>query len=973
MSSEKNTITKLFNNKFDLHEYIYFTQNIFKGRVIYERSLEFSSKVKEEFSSVVKSFLNLGRYTDSNRKSMILAVVELKKEDSIARSRAIQRNFVKDYFLKNGVEYALVVFYNGESEDWRLSFIKLDYSYKNSKLGEDIALAKRSSFLLGKNEKCCITIERFLPLILQNKETPTIDELEEVFSIETLTKEFLNKYCDLYLKVRNELDKQEEFLEVAKKTGIKSDEFVKNLMGQVVFLYFLQKKRNLEVEINLKGLFKEAESSNRNFFKDYLKPMSENYENADFAIDNSLFSNNKDGILDIFDRYAFTIKEDEPLEKEVAVDPEMLGKVFENLLDVTDRKKKGAFYTPREIVHYMCQESLINYLTNEINLSYDEAEELIRYGDIINDIDLSKNNISYNIRNKAKEIDIALENVKIIDPAVGSGAFPLGMVYEIVRARINLIYYITNDLKCEERSVYELKKKAIENSIYAVDIEKGAVDITKLRLWLTLVVEDNDFSNIKTLPNLDYNIMVGNSLIEDFLWKTNFVDVFREKGGFDIVIGNPPYIKIQNLPEYEAKVLKKNYKSAIGKFDIYVLFIEKAFSLINTKGIVSYIHPHRLLNADYGKGIRKFLLDNKGVKEIINFGTEQIFETATTYTGIFFYSNNNENISVSEATSRILFNKNNLLIDYDSLSEEQWIFKSKVESNLLKKLTNQTQSMQDIFEGIYQGVITVGDDIFVLEGKIENNIFKGYSKALDKNVIIESELMKQLLKGENIRRYKQPKSNYYIFYPHIIENGKTKPIKEEVLIKDYPLGYEYISNFKNELKEKKKKYKTNPEYWYSLHRAREKYIFESKKILTPQLQNYPNFCIDNYACYPDAGGYSLLKKENKIDLNVLLGIMNSSVLWYFIKNTSTPFNNNYYYFKTQYLEKFTFPDCLENNDVVNKIIDLVKQVLNINMVTDINILEDKIDYLVYELYSLTKEEIEIVENEKMIVRGIKNK
>ena len=400
------------------------------------------------------------------------------------------------------------------------------------------------------------------------------------------------------------------------------------------------------------------------------------------------------------------------------------------------------------------------------------------------------------------------------------------------------------------------------------------------------------------------------------------------------------------------------------------MFIEKAFSLINTKGIVSYIHPHRLLNADYGKGIRKFLLDNKGVKEIINFGTEQIFETATTYTGIFFYSNNNENISVSEATSRILFNKNNLLIDYDSLSEEQWIFKSKVESNLLKKLTNQTQSMQDIFEGIYQGVITAGDDIFVLEGKIENNIFKGYSKALDKNVIIESELMKQLLKGENIRRYKQPKSNYYIFYPHIIENGKTKPIKEEVLIKDYPLGYEYISNFKNELKEKKKKYKTNPEYWYSLHRAREKYIFESKKILTPQLQNYPNFCIDNYACYPDAGGYSLLKKENKIDLNVLLGIMNSSVLWYFIKNTSTPFNNNYYYFKTQYLEKFTFPDCLENNDVVNKIIDLVKQVLNINMVTDINILEDKIDYLVYELYSLTKEEIEIVENEKMIVRGI---
>ena len=239
-------------------------------------------------------------------------------------------------------------------------------------------------------------------------------------------------------------------------------------------------------------MFNEAISCDKSFFKDYLEPIfynalndkrggstyfkelnckipflngglfqpiSENYDykNADFTIDNSLFSNNNknkqgdigDGVLDIFDRYAFTIKEDEPLEKEVAVDPEMLGKVFENLLDVTDRKKKGAFYTPREIVHYMCQESLINYLITEIDLSYDEAEALIRYGDIINDIDLSKSIMSsgnykmpLKIRNQAKKIDNALQNVKIADPAVGSGAFPLGMVNEIVRARMNLTYYI---------------------------------------------------------------------------------------------------------------------------------------------------------------------------------------------------------------------------------------------------------------------------------------------------------------------------------------------------------------------------------------------------------------------------------------------------------------------------------------------------------------------------------------------------
>lgn len=647
MDNQKNLVVNLFNNKFKLEDFINFTQEIFKGKVKYGKNLEFSPKVKGEFNSVVKSFLNLGRYTDSNRKSMILAVVELNREDSIARSRTIQRNFVKDYFLKGGADSALVAFYNNKSEDWRLSFIKLDYSYKNSKLEEDITPAKRFSFLLGKNEKHHTAVERFMPLILQDKEAPTINELEEVFNIEVVTKEFFEKYCDLYLKIKNELDKQEGFSVVAEKAGIRSDEFAKKLMGQLVFLYFLQKKGWLGVKANpekiskeeadrlldnktyecnevfdkvyylngdiyirddkniielsdeeinclnsifinteydgkwgsgdksfIRSMFNEAISCDKSFFKDYLEPIfynalndkrggstyfkelnckipflngglfqpiSENYDykNADFTIDNSLFSNNNknkqgdigDGVLDIFDRYAFTIKEDEPLEKEVAVDPEMLGKVFENLLDVTDRKKKGAFYTPREIVHYMCQESLINYLITEIDLSYDEAETLIRYGDIINDIDSNISVLShgefkmpYNIRYQAKKIDTALENVKIADPAVGSGAFPLGMVNEIVRARMNLTYYIMNDLdavsrntrKIKGRTPYDLKLKTIRRCIYAVDIERSAVDITKLRLWLSLVVEENDFRNIKALPNLDYNIMVGNSLIEEF-------------------------------------------------------------------------------------------------------------------------------------------------------------------------------------------------------------------------------------------------------------------------------------------------------------------------------------------------------------------------------------------------------------------------------------------------------------------------
>lgn len=646
MRNEKESVVELFNSKFNLQEFINFTQSLFKGNVRYKKSLEFSPKIKREFNTVIESFLDLGLYKDSNRKTMVIVVVKLKKEESVARSRTIQRNFVKDYFLKGGVDSALVVFYNEKSEDWRLSFIKLDYSYKNSKLEEEITPAKRFSFLLGKNENHHTAVERFLPLLSKVVEYPTIEDFEEIFNIEVVTKEFFEKYCDLYLTIKKELDNQPGFEEVAKEAEIRSDEFAKKLMGQLVFLYFLQKKGWLGVEANpleinreeaekllsnksydavnifekvyrldgnkyirqdevinilsnndiqclnnifintkydakwgsgdksfIRSMFIKANNSGKNFFKDYLEqifynalndkrggdtyfkylnckipflngglfqPISDNYDykNASFSLDNSLFSNNNktkqgdigNGILDVFDRYAFTIKEDEPLEKEVAVDPEMLGKVFENLLDVTDRKKKGAFYTPREIVHYMCQESLIKYLITEIKLSYDEAEALIRYGDIITDIDTSKSSIGtgdfkmpFNVRIQAKLIDDALENVKIADPAVGSGAFPLGMINEIVRARMNLTYYILDDLALlnrnkiiKERTAYELKLKTIRRCIHAVDIERSAVDITKLRLWLALVVEENDFRNIKALPNLDYNIMVGNSLVEEF-------------------------------------------------------------------------------------------------------------------------------------------------------------------------------------------------------------------------------------------------------------------------------------------------------------------------------------------------------------------------------------------------------------------------------------------------------------------------
>lgn len=345
------------------------------------------------------------------------------------------------------------------------------------------------------------------------------------------------------------------------------------------------------------------------------------------------------------------------------------------------------------------------------------------------------------------------------------------------------------------------------------------------------------------------------------LWQLYFPRVFRDNGGFDIVIGNPPYIKIQNIDNEQADILKKRYQTSTGKFDMYVLFVEKAFELLNPAAICSYIHPYRFLNVGYGKGIRTFLSKKRGLARVISFGINQMFDTATTYTGIFFYSRNNESIKYAEVDSKDLSKLEFSIKKWDDLGTT-WSFVSKQQNNIISKIDEQGLKLLDVFEGIYQGLITLGDDKFIMKGHIDGDLFYGYSNEISKEVVLEADIMKPVLKGENIRRYRQPKNTLFIIYPHRINpKVKTEPIPEDILVQKFPRTYEYLLQFKDELVEKKIKYKTNPKYWYSLHRAREKRIFDADKIITPQLQNYCNFAIDTKSMYPDAGGYMLIIKE----------------------------------------------------------------------------------------------------------------
>ncbi len=775
----KEIVEKTFNCSYNEDRFKHFIKDLLVDADYNKEQM--IQPLPNEYKDFIRSAKRICKYkyiSDEifGEKVIDVLVVKLKRTTSVDRARTAQRNFIARY-LNGSRNYqkdaALVAFLsedeNGKiSPDWRFSLVQMNYKQeivkdengnKKRKIVTELTPAKRFSFLVGENEDTHTAQKQFATCLEKSKngEKITIEDLVSAFDIEKVSKEFFDKYKNLYIKMRNELQRLCEVDKIVREDfethNINIDDFAKKTLGQLVFLYFIQKKGWLGVDKDkdwgtgdkkfLRNIFEGQYGDYDNFFNDILEHLfyealasdrgpsawfnklncripflngglfepvnGYEYQKTDLTIDNNLFKE----IFDTFDLYNFTVKEDEPLEKEVAIDPEMLGKVFENLLPENIRKGNGAFYTPREIVHYMCQESLINYLYNKLNIkeielspdekakqqtlfkkkpsqqkltqevieeiiSRDDIEHLIKKGDS----NYSNRNVKEEMPNKVVEharlLDDALAVIKVCDPAIGSGAFPVGMMNEIVRARAALSIYIGQP----DRPIYNLKRNTIENSIYGVDIDAGAVDIAKLRFWLSLVVDEEDVKNIKPLPNLDYKIMQGNSLItsyegidfdeivdnqpktkqlglfasesekitdkishkqQEFLktpyatkkveikqeiedlifelvktkfeekaglegkekdfyeskirnfaqntenrnffpWKLFFADAF-DRGGFDVVIGNPPY----------GVSIKGDYRKAVeielGKvpdFEIYYYFIELAHNLLKSRAILSY-------------------------------------------------------------------------------------------------------------------------------------------------------------------------------------------------------------------------------------------------------------------------------------------------------------------------------------------------------------------------------------------------
>ena len=852
-------IRDTFESPFDKGRFTRFIKNLLNS-IVGDPFTYQGNYIPEKFRAYIKTLERIGKYSDG-KNSLDILIITLQKETSLERARTMQRNFVAWYL--NGSrggkqkDAALVAYVSPDQADWRFSLVKMDYRYDqtSSKITEEFTPARRWSFLVGSNEKSHTAQSRLLNILTDDEHNPTLAQLEEAFNIETVTKEFFLKYRDLFIRTKEALDKV-----VAQDAKIKADfeakgvdnvNFAKKLLGQIVFLYFLQKKGWFGVGRDddwgtgskhfLRELFEGKYGSYLNFFNDILEPLfyealridrsrdnhyysrfnckipflngglfdpigNYDWENIDVCLPNDLFSNKRktkegdvgDGILDVFDRYNFTVREDEPLEKEVAIDPELLGKAYEKFNAIRPdnfdefikalksgnqgeenkfNKKFGVYYTPREIVHYMCKQSLINYLYTmaegaelSSTIKKQDIEDLIEVGELIAEHEATalikqqniKNGIQKSteyttlladsIRENAATIDQWLEEITVCDPAVGSGAFPVGMMTEIVRARNVLSVFLNN----KERNDYEFKRRCIEHSLYGVDIDPGAVEIAKLRLWLSLVVDEEDIKNIKPLPNLDYKIVCGNSLLGfpenwgssisreieelkrkyfaetnpskklefkkeidekinwrlknsekyfgykiDFDFKLFFSEVFHQKQGFDIVIGNPPYIQLQKDGGKLANMYQNcGYETFERTGDIYVLFYEKGLNLLKENAHLCYITSNKWMRAGYGQSLRKFFtLYNP--KLLIDCGPG-VFESATVDVNILLVQKEENKKQLLAVTLNSNAKDNNLAsfvkereVVLSNLSEDAWFIGSSAEQKLKEKIERLGKPLKD--------------------------------------------------------------------------------------------------------------------------------------------------------------------------------------------------------------------------------------------------------------------------------------
>lgn len=951
-----------------------------------------------------------GRIKLEDSKSIALFEVQVDDSVDIERNRQGLREIAAKYIDQNITHGAIVFFHCPTQENYRFTFIAKwsDIDLETGELQKGETQKKRYTYLLGSNQSGTTAAKRLLELA-NRKPVIAIKDIIQAFSVEALTKEFFKKYKEHYERFwrfiddkpayqKMLLDNSEEKNDDEKRKPIR--DFSKKLLGRIVFLHFLQKKgwmgcpvlstkkENDEIWIDgnpnfMIELFRNFNDKEHFYSKCltvlFFSTLNEpDRTNNVFAITNNrvpylnggLFDNDRphtDGInfpanyfqelLEFFEQYNFTIDENSPDEQEVGIDPEMLGHIFENLLE--ENREKGAFYTPKEIVHYMCQESLVQYLNNHLPEEA-QVEEFIR-----------QQNVSAYLRDKANaiQLDQLLDEVKVCDPSIGSGAFPIGILQEVYKAKIHIYPYLKSLTPFDPA---ETKKKIIEESIYGVDLEHGAVEIARLRFWLALVVHED---KPQPLPNLDYKIMQGNSLLERFegidlsmvtkskknikvveperdlfgnitdnqmkmtftqtetvkeiqglmkkyfnvrkpadkavlktkineavhkhidvnlelresqlarliseaetekalnakgqkkleelkkeltsfaqkraklhkiqnteekpyfIWRLFFKDVF-DNGGFDIVIGNPPYIQLQKMGKETDALEEAKFDTFIRTGDIYCLFYEKGFNILKPKGVLSFITSNKWMRGGYGKSLRT-LFAKVNTQKIINLGPG-IFHSATVDTNIYIgkqeaFSNEVKGI-VIENRNDILSLRETELIPLKDVNEEAWIVLDEDELQINKAFLNRGKRLRDWQLTINRGILTGLNEAFIIDrAKREELILEGPSSE---------DIIRPILKGREIERYYAEWKNDFLINTH---NGVKSIGLDRIDVNNYPAIKRHLSS--SELWDKVKNRQDQGDTPYNLRNCAYLNEFKKEKVIWKRIGSIMRFSYSDEEIY----------------------------------------------------------------------------------------------------------------------------
>lgn len=1070
-------------------------------------------------SDLIKKGGQVGTIRLDDGRSLGLFKFEVADSIIIARNRRGLRDIAIKYVDQDIIHGALVFYYSKNQADYRLTYIsKQTYFDSNGNLITQSTAPKRYTFLLGEHEPCTTAARRLYELISKkNSGSVYLADVTEAFSVERLNKEFFAGYKAQYAKFLQQLTDTKQ-----------NRDYVKKLLGRLVFLQFLQKKGWMGVPASrddweggkknyLNDLVDKYEGNDRllsdvleTLFFDTLNKKRDNDiadtklgENIKIPyLNGGLFDKDRIDALDIdfpysyfkdlmdfFAMYNFTIDENDPDDSEIGIDPEMLGHIFENLLE--DNKDKGAFYTPKEIVQYMSKESIAQYLKTHTDESlHKPIETLIRDGVV---------DVSLQNKETAKTIDKLLQNVKVCDPAIGSGAFPMGVLNVLYHTR-QLLYGFTK--AHEDFSPEKVKREIIQNNIFGVDIEQGAVDIARLRFWLALVVDGKE---PKPLPNLDYKIVCGNSLLncydineplddvfkeynagceEDermslekykqmvaeytntsdhnkkeqfkntiddiknvfrseltdkernkltrlkrkiydleaptlfervqeeivllkklkkqlkdleteydeiecnklyddaFEWRFEFPSLLDDNGnfmGFDLIIGNPPYLRIQGIRDVNplyADELVNRYKSAIGSFDLYAMFVERGLQLVNSRGVVNFIMPVKWTNAAFGKGLRGLVAEQKAANKIINFGAYQVFN-ASTYTALQWFVPNSETLHYYELDHNLETNQELgqylKSIDKESVSEipakkldkNTWVLTVGQTSKILKEIEKQPRCIGDIFDRIFCGLQTSKDDVYFLyECKEQNDLIVGESKQLKCCVKVERGLVRPLLKGEDVHRYDNIKTNRYVIFPYKIENGKAVLYTESELADLFPNGYAYLKECEEELRNREKGRLRNDDYWFRYIYPKNLVLFDNEKLVAPEISYGGNFAYDKEGVfYSTTKIYGYIKKKGITEgYKFWMALFNSRLFWFYIQNTGYVLRGGYYTFKTNYVSPFPVPGLQQTSKgekIVEKLTDFLLYLYDKNNADILTYtsnrrlsthIEEIIDMIFYELY-----------------------